>query len=101
MPDLLIRYRVARHIVPEVVLAIEEAFAAVRDERPEGITYLYLHCPDDNEFIAVLHLDERVENPLPGIEAARKLQATVAQRAVGGTPAPRSVELIGSYGVLS
>jgi hypothetical protein len=43
--------------------------------------------------------DEGVENPLPGIDEARRLQATVAKRAVGPAPAPQPLDLLGAYGM--
>ncbi|GAA2440459.1 hypothetical protein GCM10010191_65320 [Actinomadura vinacea] len=98
MPLLLIRYQVAEKGVAEVIRATEATFQAVRDEQPEGIRYLYLHRPGGNEFVALLELNQGLENPLPGIEAARHLQATVAQWVEGGAPTPQPLEVIGSYG---
>lgn len=46
-----------------------------------------------------MELDEGVENPLLGIEAARRLQSTVAKWVVGDAPTPQPFELLGSYGV--
>lgn len=100
MPVLMIRYRVAEEGVAEVLDAIESAFAAVEQEQPEGIRYAYLRGAGGTEFLAVLDLDENVENPLPGMEAARRLQATVAKWATGPAPVPQPLDVVGSYRML-
>ncbi|WP_406311759.1 hypothetical protein OHA77_24035 [Streptosporangium sp. NBC_01639] len=101
MPVLMIRYQVADEGVAELVDAIEAAFAAVEAQRPEGIRYAYLRQAGSTEFIALLDLDEGVENPLPGIEAARRLQATVAKWAVGTGATPQPFEVLGAYRMLA
>ncbi|MER5625809.1 hypothetical protein ABT061_32705 [Streptosporangium sp. NPDC002544] len=97
MPVLMIRYQVADEGVAEVVEAIETAFAAVATEQPEGVRYAYLRRTGSTEFVALLDLDEGVENPLPGIAAARQLQATVARWAVGPAPTPQPLDVLGAY----
>ena len=52
------------------------------------------------EFLALLQLDDGIENPLPGIEAARELQATVARWATGPALVPQPVEVLGDYRML-
>ncbi|WP_326825991.1 hypothetical protein [Streptosporangium sp. NBC_01756] len=101
MPVLMIRYQVADEGVAELVDAIEAAFAAVEAQRPEGIRYAYLRQAGSTEFIALLDLDEGVENPLPGIEAARRLQATVAKWAVGTGATPQPFDVLGAYRILA
>ncbi|MER5646048.1 hypothetical protein [Streptosporangium sp. NPDC002524] len=97
MPVMMIRYQVAYEGVAEVVEAIETAFAEVEKERPEGVRYAYLRRAGTTEFVALLELDEGAENPLPGIAAARRLQATVARWAVGPAPAPQPLDVLGAY----
>jgi hypothetical protein len=99
MPVLMVRYQVAEAGVGEVADAIETAFAAVKAQQPEGIRYAYLRRSGSTEFVALLELDEG-ENPRPGIEAARRLQATVAKWAVGPAPRPQPLELLGTYRML-
>ena len=100
MPVLMMRYEVAHEGVAEVVDAIGKAFAALKAERPKGIRYAYLHDPERSEFIALLKVAEGIENPLPGIEAARGLQATVAKWAAETAPAPQPLDVVGTYRVL-
>ncbi|MFF3120853.1 hypothetical protein ACFVRD_00385 [Streptomyces sp. NPDC057908] len=101
MPVLMIRYQVADEGVAEVVDAIEAAFAAVEVQRPEGIRYAYLRQADSAEFISLLDLDEGTENPLPGLEAARRLQTTVAKWAVGTGATPQPFDVLGAYRIFS
>ena len=100
MPVLMIRYQVAEEGVPEVVSAVSKAFAAIASERPDGIRYAYLRRPDSTEFVALLMLEDGVENPLPGIDAARELQATVAKWATGNAPVPQPFSILGAYRLL-
>jgi hypothetical protein len=98
MPVMMVRYRVSEEGVDEVSSATEAAFAAIRRERPAGVRYAYYRRPGTGEFLALLELEEGAQNPLPGIDAARRLQATVARLAVGEPPAPQPLEELGSYG---
>ncbi|HEX4215888.1 MAG TPA: hypothetical protein VIA06_21420 [Candidatus Dormibacteraeota bacterium] len=98
MPVMMVRYEVPEEGVDEVSSATEAAFAALRSERPEGIRYACYHRRGTGEFLALLELEEGVENPLPAIDAARRLQATVARLALGDAPAPQPLRELGSYG---
>lgn len=100
MPVLIVRYEVAEEGVAEVCAAVEGAFAAVRELAPAGVEYSYLRRAGSTEFVALLRLADGVENPLPGIAAARHLQATVAKWAVGEPPAPQAFEVLGDYEML-
>ncbi|MEW9533978.1 hypothetical protein [Microbispora sp. NPDC049125] len=98
MPLLMVRYNVAEDGAEKVIGAVERAFAALEEQRPEGIRYAYYRRAGGTEFVALLELDEGIENPLPGIGAARELQATVAEWVVGQPPAPQPLDVLGSYG---
>lgn len=100
MPVMMIRYEVAGDGVADVANAIGAAFAAVTGERPEGIRYAYLRDRDSSEFIALLEVEEGVETPVPGIDAARSLQATVAKPAAGTAPTPQLLDFLGTYRML-
>lgn len=97
MPILMVRYEVADENVAAVVGAVERAFAATQEQQPEGIRWSYYRSAGSGEFVALVELDEGVENPLPAIEAARELQATMLKFAVGEPPAPKPLQLLGSY----
>lgn len=101
MPVLIVRYDVAEEGVAAVATAVETAFAAVRELAPDGIRYSYLRRAGSTEFVALLHLADNTENPLPGIDAARQLQATVAKWVIGDPPAPGAFEVLGDYRMLA
>jgi hypothetical protein len=93
----MIRYQVPDEGVAEVTAAVSAAFDALASKRPEGVRYAYYRCAERPELVALLELDEGVDNPLPTIEAARALQATVARWSVGGPPTPEPLTVLGEY----
>jgi hypothetical protein len=97
MPTLIVRYDIPEEGVDDVVRAVESAFAAVNDRQPDGIRWRYWRRAGSTEFVALLDLDEGIENPLLAIDAAKELQATVAKWALGAPPAPQPLQLLGSY----
>jgi hypothetical protein len=101
MPVLMLQYTAAEDGVAEIIDAITATFAEAAARQPGGIRYAYLRRPGTGEFIALLELDDAAENPLLGMEAARRLQATVANWAAGPVPAPRPLEVLGSYRLFS
>jgi hypothetical protein len=101
MTVLLVHFEIADDGVAEVTAAVEATFAAVQERQPEGVRYAYLRRAGGTEFIALLELAEGVENPLPGIEAARQLQARVARWTVGTLQAPQPFDVLGDYRLLS
>ncbi|GEN12934.1 hypothetical protein SAMN05443572_113102 [Myxococcus fulvus] len=98
MPTLMVRYKVKDEGVPEVVAAVQAAFAAIEAKRLPKLRYAYFHHPESREFFALLELEEGAENPLFGIPEARALQATVARHALGDAPTPRPWVMLGSHG---
>ncbi|MBZ4399892.1 hypothetical protein OWM54_10725 [Myxococcus sp. MISCRS1] len=98
MPTLMVRYKVKEEGVPEVLAAVQAAFAAIEAKRPPGLRFEYFHQPEGHEFFGLLELEEGAENPLLGIPEARALQATVARHALGGAPTPQPWVKLGSHG---
>jgi hypothetical protein len=98
MPLLMIRYQVAEEGVAPVLTAVKAAFEALTAQRPSGIRFAYYRRPGTTELLALLELDEGIENPLPAISAARELQAAVAKWVVGDPPTPQPLEVLGTYG---
>jgi hypothetical protein len=82
--------------VGDVREATKKMFAAINAAQPEGIRYASLLLPDGDTFVAVVQVDEGVENPIPGFPEFRELQETVE----GSRAEPTSVQslsVIGSY----
>jgi hypothetical protein len=97
MPTLMVRYQTAEDGVDDVVEAVEKAFAAINEQRPDGIRFSYWHRAGSTEFLALLELDDDVQNPLLTIDAAEELRSVIAKWVIGDPPAPQPLTLLGSY----
>src|SRR5690242_3686611 len=97
MPTLVVRYQVSEEGVEPITKAVQQAFTAVADAKPDGIRYGYYRVADKPEFIALLELDEGIENPLFGIAGARDLPATIAKYVTDQPPTPEPLQVLGSY----
>jgi hypothetical protein len=76
-----------RESVTDVQAAAKTMFAAIDGAQPEGIRYASCLLPDGETFVALLQVDDGVENPLPGfaefrefLEGRRSLACRAAQR---------------------
>jgi hypothetical protein len=82
--------------VGDVQAATERMFAAINRAQPEGIRCASLLLADGETFVAVVQVDDGVENPIPGFLEFRELQELVE----GSRAEPPSVEpltVVGSY----
>ena len=100
MIQLIVRYTAAAEGIEELTAAIEQAFRAVAKSQPEGMRYEYYRIADSNDFVAVVHLADGVENPLRTIPGVQDLSAVVKKWTVGEPSAPQPAELLGSYSSL-
>jgi hypothetical protein len=98
MTVLMVGYEVPDEGVAPVTSAIKKAFAAVADQAPPDLKFTYYRRPGGNSFVGVVELPDDAENPLSSIDAARELQATMTNWALGETPVPQPLEVLGSYG---
>jgi hypothetical protein len=94
---LMVRYQVREESVAEVEAGIEKVMAAVEAEQPAGVRYAMGRLPDGVTFVGVLELEDGVDNPLPGIPAARELQQRLPGLVVGEPPVPQPVQVVGAY----
>ncbi|RJL25137.1 hypothetical protein [Bailinhaonella thermotolerans] len=97
MPVMIIQFRVNDESIPEVEKAVAATFAALNAGRPEGVRFGYYRHPENPEFTALLEPAEGVENPLPHLEEARLLQATVARLSDGPPPTPTPLIPLATY----
>jgi hypothetical protein len=82
--------------VTDVEAATKKMFAAISAARPEGIRYASLLLADGETFVALVQVDDGVENSIPGLPEFRELQGIVE----GSRSEPPNVQpltLIGSY----
>ncbi len=82
--------------VTDVQAATKKMFAAIDAAEPEGIRYASLLLADGETFVAVVQVDDGVENPIPGFPEFRALQEVVeASRAE--QPDVQPLTVVGSY----
>jgi hypothetical protein len=82
--------------VSSVQTAARKLFAALNAAQPDGIRYAWGLLPDGETFLALVEVDDGVENPIPGFPEFRELQELVeGSRAEPPTVQPLTV--VGSY----
>lgn len=96
MSVLMAQAKIKADSVTDVQAATKKMFAAIDAAQPEGIRYASVLLPDGETFVALLQVDDGVENPIPGLPEFRELQ----ERVEGSRAEPASVQplqVIGSY----
>jgi hypothetical protein len=92
----MVQAKVRAESVADVAAAARKMFAAIDAAQPEGLRYASSLLPDGETFVALLQLDDGVENPLPGFPEFREfLEGVEASRAEPANVQPMTV--IGSY----
>jgi hypothetical protein len=92
----MVQAKVKPERVTDVQAAARKMFAAIDAAQPEGIRYASSLLPDGETFLALLQLDDGVENPLPAFPEFQEFLAGVeASRAEPADVTPLTV--IGSY----
>ena len=82
--------------VADVRAATNKMFAAINAARPEGIRYASLLLADGETFVAVVQVDDGVENAIPGFPEFRELQEIVDSSRAEPTSVQSST-VVGSY----
>jgi hypothetical protein len=96
MSVLMAKAKIKAEGVAEVTAATKKMFAAINAAQPEGFRYASLLDADGQTFVAIVQLDDGVENPVPGFPEFRELQEIVE----GSRAEPNAVEqwtVVGSY----
>ena len=92
----MVQAKIKAESVTDVQAAAKNMFAAINAAQPEGIRYASCLLPDGETFVALLQVDDGVENPLPGLPEFREFIGGVeASRAEPPNVQPLTV--IGSY----
>ena len=82
--------------VTDVQAAATKMFAAINAARPEGIRYAWCLLPDGETFVALVQVDDGVENPIPGLPEFRELQEGL-KGWLAEPPNAQPLTVIGSY----
>jgi hypothetical protein len=100
MSILTVRAKVKEEHVTEAEAAVKRMFAAIEREGLEGIRYASIKLADGVTFLALLEVEEGVENPLAGLPEAQEFY----ERLPGWYAEPPDVgpgTLVGSYRLFS
>ena len=82
--------------VTDVQAAAKKMFAAINAAQPEGIRYAWCVLPDGETFVALVQVDDGVENPIPGLPEFREIQEGVEDW-LAEPPNTQPLTVIGSY----
>jgi hypothetical protein len=82
--------------VTDVRAATAKMFTAINAAQPAGIRYASLLLGDGERFVAIVQVDDGVENPIPGFPEFRELQELV-ERSRSEPPNVQPLTVIGSY----
>lgn len=97
MTVLMVRYQIQEASVADVEAGIGKVIAGLEQTRPEGVRYALAKQSDGVSIVGILGLDDGVDNPLPGIAAAREYQENLRDWVVGQAPVSEPLEVMGSY----
>jgi hypothetical protein len=96
MAVLMVRSKIRAEAVGDVDTAVEGLFAAIHQAQPEGIRYMSCRLPDGVTYVALLALDEGVDNPLPALPEFKEFQENL-KKWMAGPPTAEPLTVVGSY----
>lgn len=96
MNVLMVRAKVDASKVDEVEQAATAMFAAIDAAQPDGVRYASCRLPDGVTFIALLALDEGIDNPLGAIAEFQAFQDNLKGWLVE-PPSAEPLQIVGSY----
>jgi hypothetical protein len=92
----MVQSKIKAESVADVQTAVKEMLVALGAAQPERIRYASLLLPDGETFVALLQVDDGVENPLPGLPEYQGL-LEVVEGSRAEPPIVQSWKVIGSY----
>jgi hypothetical protein len=96
MPVLMVRSKVKEDNVADVEAAIEKAFSAIKQAGPAGVRYASGKLADGVTFVALLEVDDGVENPLPAMPAFIEFQEDL-KKWTAEPPTLDQITVVGTY----
>jgi hypothetical protein len=99
MTVLIVNAKVKPESVAELDAAAGRMFAAIHQAQPEGIRYGSFRLADGVTYLAVLQVDEGVENPLPGLPEFQEFQESL-KGWLAEPPAAGPATVVGAYRLL-
>jgi hypothetical protein len=96
MTTMMLQATVKPECVGDVEAAVKTMFAAIDAAAPDGVRYASCRSQDGVSFVALLALDDGIENPLPAIPEFRAFQEGLGQW-LAAPPVPDQLTVVGSY----
>lgn len=96
MNVLMVRSKIRSDSVGDVEAAVTRMFDAIRNAQPEGVHYASCRTPDGETFVALLQLDEGIENPLGALPEFLEFQENL-KNWMAGPPVVEQLTVVGSY----
>jgi hypothetical protein len=96
MSVLMAQAKVKTENVTDVQTAANKMFAALDAAQPEGVRYAWAVFPDGETFVALVQLDDGVENPIPAFPEFRELQERL-EGWIAEPPNSQPLTVVGSY----
>jgi hypothetical protein len=100
MSVLTVRARLKEEHIAEAEAAVKRMFAAIEREGLEGIRYASVRLEDGMTFMALLEIEDGVDNPLPGLPEAKEFYENLPNWYVE-PPEVGQGTVIGSYRLFS
>jgi hypothetical protein len=79
MSVLTVRAKLKEEHLAEAIAAVKRMFAAIEREGLEGIRYASVKLEDGATFLALLEVEDGVENPLAGLPEAQEFYARLPE----------------------
>jgi hypothetical protein len=92
----MVHSKIKAESVADVQAATRKMYAAINAAQPEGIRYASCLLPDGETFVALVQVDDGVDNPLPGVPEFRELLELV-EGSRAEPPNAQPLTVIGSY----
>jgi hypothetical protein len=96
MSVLMVRSTVKAECVSELDAGVKRMFSAIQQAGPRGIHYGSFKLADGVTFVAMLEIEDGVDNPLPALPAFREFQENL-KTWLAGPMTPEQLTVVGSY----
>jgi hypothetical protein len=83
--------------VGDLRAAADKMFAAIDAAQLEGVRYAWLLLPDGETFVAIVQVDDGVENPILALPEFQELQASTADWFAEPPNGAQALTVVGSY----
>jgi hypothetical protein len=96
MSVMMIRATIKPERTADVEAAAEKMFAALGEAKPVGVRYASCRVAGTDTFIALLEIEDGIDNPLAQVPAFREFQDGLPDAMVA-PPAVEQLDVVGSY----